>query len=302
MPVLTKINYCFLLLILTAFTQAGAQDFENATVTTVPVADGIYMLMGQGGNIGVSAGADGVLLIDDQWAPMNEKILAAIAAISQQPVKMVLNTHWHRDHTGGNELLASAGALIIAHDNVRKRMSSTHFSSFFKSESPPSPPAALPVVTFDKSVTLHINGKTLNVQHMPPAHTDGDSIVWFREANVVHLGDTFFNGFYPFIDVDSGGSLHGMIAAVDGVLPRIDAATRIMPGHGPLAKRDDLVVYRDMLKTIAERIGNGMNEGRSKQQIIDSKPSAEFDVEWGDGFIKPDQWIGLVYESMAAEK
>ena len=302
MPVLTKINYCFLLLILTAFTQAGAQDFENATVTTVPVADGIYMLMGQGGNIGVSAGADGVLLIDDQWAPMNEKILAAIAAISQQPVKMVLNTHWHRDHTGGNELLASAGALIIAHDNVRKRMSSTHFSSLFKSESPPSPPAALPVVTFDKSVTLHINGKTLNVQHMPPAHTDGDSIVWFREANVVHLGDTFFNGFYPFIDVDSGGSLHGMIAAVDGVLPRIDAATRIMPGHGPLAKRDDLVVYRDMLKTIAERIGNGMNEGRSKQQIIDSKPSAEFDVEWGDGFIKPDQWIGLVYESMAAEK
>jgi len=281
---------------------AAAQDFARATITTVPVRDGIYMLMGQGGNIGVSVGADGVLLIDDQYAPMNDKIVAALAEITGQPVRMVLNTHWHGDHTGGNELFAESGALVVAHDNVRTRMSAKHFSSFFRSESPPSPAGALPVVTFDRAVTLHVNGMTIKAEHVPPAHTDGDSIVWFREANVVHLGDTYFNGLYPFIDVDSGGSVRGMIAAVDGVLPRIDDATQVMPGHGPLSNRDELLRYRAMLATVSDSIARLIGSGRSKPEVIAAKPSAAFDADWGGGFIKPDQWVGLVYESLVAER
>jgi len=280
----------------------GAQDFSAVQIETVPVADGIYMLTGRGGNIGVSVGADGVLLIDDQYAPMHEKIVTAIAAITDRPVKMLLNTHWHGDHTGGNELFADGGALIVAHDNVRTRMSASHFSSFFNAESSPSPQAALPVVTFDSSVTLHINGQTIVAEHMAPAHTDGDSIVWFRQANVVHLGDTYFNGFYPFIDVDSGGSIRGMIAAVDRALKNIDAETRIIPGHGPLSDREALVRYRNMLEHVTGRIEAMVNKGQSKQQVIDIKPTAEYDDEWGDGFIKPDQWVGLVYDVVVANR
>jgi len=297
-----KIILGVMALIVALSSRVGAQEFSNATITTVPVADGIYMLMGQGGNIGVSVGIDGVLLIDDQFAPMHDKIVAAVRAITEQPIKMLLNTHWHRDHTGGNELFAGSGVLIVAHDNVRKRMSSSHFSSFFRSESPPSPPAALPVVTFDSAVTLHINDMTIHAQHVPPAHTDGDSIIWFREANVVHLGDTFFNGFYPFIDIDSGGSIRGMIAAVDQALPVIDAATKIMPGHGPLADREALVRYRDMLNTVAERIEARVADGQSRQQVIDAKPTSEYDAEWGDGFIRPDQWVALVYDLVVAKR
>ncbi len=280
----------------------SAQSPRAASITTIPVATGIYMLIGQGGNIGVSVGQDGVLLIDDQFAPMHEKISAAVRTITEQPVKMLLNTHWHGDHTGGNELFAFAGALIIAHDNVRKRMSTAQFSSFFRNETPPASDAALPVVTFDSSVTLHINDMTLHAQHVPPAHTDGDSIIWFREANVVHLGDTYFNGFYPFIDIDSGGSVRGMIAAIDIALPNIDAETKIMPGHGPLADKKALIAYRDMLEVVADRIDILIGEGNSRQQVIDAKPTADYDAEWGDGFIKPDQWVGLVYALLANEQ
>jgi glyoxylase-like metal-dependent hydrolase (beta-lactamase superfamily II) len=257
-----------LIFMLTA--SVSAQDFSNASIKTVPVADGLYMLMGQGGNIGVSVGADGVLLIDDQYAPMNDKIVAAI------------------------------GAIIIAHDNVRKRMNATHFSSFFRSESPPSPPAALPVVTFDSTVTLHLNSLTIQVQHVPPAHTDGDSVIWFHEANVVHLGDTFFNELYPFIDVDSGGSIRGMISAIDGALLHINAATKIMPGHGPLADKQALERYRAMLNTVADRIDELIANGQSKQQVVEAQPTAEYDPLWGNGFIKPDQWAALVYDSLVA--
>ncbi len=302
MTVHAKLTVALLALIAIWSVPTAAQDFSRATITTVPVYDGIYMLMGQGGNIGVSVGPDGILLIDDQYAPMNDKIVAALAAIAEQPVKMVLNTHWHGDHTGGNELFADSGALIVAHDNVRTRMSATHFSSFFRSESPPSPAAALPVVTFDRSVTLHVNGLTIHAEHVPPAHTDGDSIVWFREANVVHLGDTYFNGFYPFVDVDSGGSVRGVIAAVDGVLPRIDDATRVMPGHGPLSNRAELLRYRTMLATVSDSIDKLISAGRSKEEVIAAQPSAAFDADWGGGFIKPDQWVGLVYESMVADR
>ena len=275
-----------------------AQDFSDTTIKTIAVADGIYMLMGPGGNIGVSTGQHGGFIIDDQFAPMSEKIIAAIAAVSDQPIKMLINTHWHGDHTGGNENFSHAGALIVAHDNVRVRMNATHFSTFFKSETKPSPQVALPVVTFDNTVTFHLNGQTIRAEHVPPAHTDGDSIIWFEEANVLHMGDTFFNALYPFIDPDSGGSVDGMIEAVDRVLPLIDEQTKIIPGHGPLTDIKGLIDYRDMLRTVAGRIKTMIDEGKSQQDIIAAKPTTEFDEVWGRGFIKPDRWVGLLYTVM----
>ena len=284
--------------LLGASAWAQGQDFSKVQISTVPVADGIYMLVGFGGNIGVSAGADGVLLVDDQFGELTDKILAAVGDLSDQPVRMVLNTHWHGDHSGGNENLAAQGALIIAHDNVRARMSQPFFSEFFQSESPASPAGALPVITFDNELTVHVNGLTVLARHYPPAHTDGDAVVWFKGANVVHMGDLYFNGLYPFIDFNSGGSIRGMIAAIDAALPDIDDSTKVIPGHGPLSDRAGLTRFRDMLNTVADRVQALMDAGKSTDEIIAAKPTAEFDETWGGGFIKPDQWVGLVCKGM----
>ncbi|NND37398.1 MAG: MBL fold metallo-hydrolase [Gammaproteobacteria bacterium] len=283
-------------------TNAAAQGETDVKIETIPVADGIYMLIGRGGNLGVCAGDEGVLLIDDQYAPLAPKIRDAVAAIEDQPIKMVLNTHWHGDHTGGNEPLARTGSLIVAHDNVRVRMSSKHFSKFFNSTREPSPREALPVVTFDSQVTFHVNGHTVRAEHVPPAHTDGDSIVFFEEANVVHMGDTFFNGLYPFVDGDSGGSVIGMVAAVEGVLARIDDETKVIPGHGPLSDRAGLAEFAGMLRTVAGRIGQRIEAGDSLDAVVAAKPTAEYDERWGQGFIKPDDWVGLVYDVMSMNR
>ena len=277
---------------------ALAQDVSAVQIETVAVADGIFMLVGAGGNIGVSIGVDGVFLIDDQYGAINEKLKAAVARLSGLPIKLVLNTHWHADHTGGNELLAEVGALIVAHDNVRKRMSSTHVSAFFKSETPPSPQAALPVVTFDRTVTLHLNGHTIRIEHAGPAHTDGDAIVFFEEANVVHMGDLFFNGLYPFIDADSGGSIDGMITVLDDVIPMLDDATKVIPGHGPLSDRSGLIEFSFMLRDVRDQIQMMIDTGKSVEAIIAAQPTAGYDKIWGGGFIKPDAWVGLVYDGM----
>jgi len=276
----------------------ATQDQVDVRMELVTVAEGIYVLYGRGGNIGVSAGEDGVLLIDDQFAYMTPKVRAAVATVSDSPVRMVLNTHWHGDHTGGNEALARDGAMIVAHDNVRARMNSSHFSTFFQSTSEPSPREALPVVTFERDVTVHLNGHTIWLEHAPTAHTDGDAIVYFEEANVVHMGDNFFNGLYPFIDADSGGSIVGMVAAIDTALARIDAETRVIPGHGPMSDKNGLRAFRDMLATVAGRMRTAIDVGRSVEEIVASKPTADFDANWGQGFIKPDDWVALVYGVM----
>lgn len=281
--------------------RAPAQGQTDVRIETVPVADGIYMLVGRGGNIGVSAGDDGVLLIDDQYAELAPQIRRAVAEISDRQIKMVLNTHWHRDHTGGNEPLARTGALIVAHDNVRTRMSARHFSKFFNSTTEPSPREALPVVTFDGAVTFHVNGQTIRAEHVPAAHTDGDAIVYFEAANVVHMGDNFFNGLYPFIDGDSGGSVEGMVAAVDGVLARIDDETKVIPGHGALSDKQGLAEFGTMLGTVARRIRAQIDAGRGVEEVVASKPTAEFDARWGQGFIKPDDWVALLYAVMTRE-
>ncbi|MEP6691862.1 MAG: MBL fold metallo-hydrolase, partial [Gemmatimonadaceae bacterium] len=225
------------------------QNFDSVKVTTTKLATGVYMLVGSGGNIGLAAGADATFLIDDQFAPLTPKIKAAIAAVTDKPVKFVLNTHWHGDHTGGNKDMGDAGALIIAHDNVRKRMSSVQVNDFFKSSTPASPPGALPIVTFSDQVTFYLNGDTIHAIHVNPAHTDGDAVIHFVHANVLHMGDTYFNGRYPFVDASSGGSLDGYVAVADMALALVNDQTKIIPGHGPLSNKAELKVYRDMLAT-----------------------------------------------------
>ena len=286
------------LVLLAAPALAQQQDFSKVEVKAEKVADGIYMLTGSGGNMGLSVGKSGTYLIDDQFAPLTDKILAAIRAITPDPVRFVVNTHWHFDHTGGNENLGKAGALLVAHENVRRRMSTEQFMAAFNRKTPPSPEGALPVVTFTDAVTFHWNGDEIRVYHVPPAHTDGDSIVHFVKADVVHMGDVFFNGGYPFIDTSSGGRVDGVIGAAERVLAGIGEKTRIIPGHGPVATKADLQVYRDVLRTMRDRIAKLKAEGKTREQAIAAKPTADHDAKWGAGFMKGDTFTGLVYDSL----
>jgi cyclase len=277
---------------------AQQQDFSKVEVTSEKVAEGVYMLKGAGGNIGLSIGPNGSLVIDDQYAPLSDKILAAIKALTPDPVRFVVNTHWHGDHTGGNENLAKTGAFLVAHENVRKRMGSEQFIAMFNQKVPASPAAALPVVTFAEGVTFHWNGDEVRAFHVAPAHTDGDTVVQFVKADVVHMGDCFFNGMFPFIDTSSGGRVDGIIAAADRVLGGVTDKTKIIPGHGPVATKADLQAYRDTVKAIRDRVAKLKAEGKTKEAAAAAKPTAEFDAKWGQGFIKPDVFVGLVYDSL----
>jgi glyoxylase-like metal-dependent hydrolase (beta-lactamase superfamily II) len=282
-------------------TAAAAQlTPPDTTIRTQEVAPGIYMLIGQGGNIGVSTGADGTFLIDDQYAPMTPAVIAAVKGLNAATPRFVLNTHWHGDHTGGNENLGKEGALLVAHDQVRARMSSSQFTSFLQTAVPASPPAALPVVTFNDSVTFYLNGDEIHGTYAPHAHTDGDVFVHFRKANVIHAGDLFFR-FYPFIDVSSGGSISGLIAGVDRILAIADDKTRIIPGHGPLATRADLVEYREMLIATSGRIRGLMKAGKTADEIVAAAPNADYDKKWTWAFITPERYTRMVYELLERE-
>jgi glyoxylase-like metal-dependent hydrolase (beta-lactamase superfamily II) len=239
-----------------------------------------------------------VFVIDDQFAPLTEKIVAAIRGFSDRPIRFVVNTHWHFDHVGGNENLGKMGALIVAHDNVRERMSVEQVMEALGQTVPASPGEALPVVTFSEAVTFHLNGDELNVFHIPHAHTDGDAIIHFRTANVMHMGDTFFNGLYPFIDLGSGGNVRGMIAAADAALAAADANTKIIPGHGPLASRADLERYRSVLVTARDRVAAAIASGRTLDQVKAARLMAEYDEAWGGAFINPEQFLEFVYQSL----
>ncbi len=296
------------LLLLIAFTvPAAAQDtdWDAVEITTEDLGGGIHVLYGRGGNIGISVGSDGALLVDDQYAPLTDRILAAVREISAEPVRFVVNTHWHGDHTGGNENLGKAGSLIVAHENVRRRMDPAEFADLV-GRSEQAPPDALPVVTFEGEVTLHWNGLEIEARHHPEAHTDGDSVIHFEGANVVHMGDLFFNGAFPFIDVDSGGHIDGIIAAVEAVAARTDAETRIIPGHGPVTDRPTLLLYGEALRAARERIAARVSAGESEDEAaadhaaIVSGIGAE--IGWSpdaSGFVSAERFVRLVHRSLS---
>jgi cyclase len=281
-----------------SFPSFAHEHLDKVEIKTITLSDSVSMLVGEGGNIGVSAGKDGVFMIDDQFAPLTEKITAAIQKISDQPIRFVLNTHWHFDHTGGNENLGKKGVTIVAHDNVRKTMSVDQALKAFNMTVPAAAEVALPSITFNDTTTFHLNGETIKVQHVEPAHTDGDSVVFFEKANIVHMGDTFFNGLYPFIDTEHGGSIKGMIKATDYVLGLIDDETKIIPGHGPLATKKDLMAFHDMLVGVEKVLSAQKEAGKSVDEIVKGNPLKDYNDKWGNGFLKPEQFVQIVLSGM----
>ena len=277
-------------------------DPDKVTIKVTPLGGGIYMLEGAGGNIAISVGNDDVFMVDDQYAPLTPKIRAAIATVSPKPVRFLVNTHWHGDHVGGNQDMAGAGAIIVAHDNTRTRMSKEQFLAAFNMKVPPSPAAALPIVTFSQNMSLYLNGDSVRAVHARNAHTDGDVIVTFEKADVVHMGDTFFNGNYPLVDLSTGGSIDGIIAAADQVLSRTTSKSKIIPGHGPLGTRDDLLRYRNTVKTVRDRIAALVARRRTLDQVVAAKPTAEFDAKWGGGFLKPEVIVTILYNDLSRQR
>jgi cyclase len=283
------------LCLLLATCAAAQMDFDKVEVKVHKVAGNVYMLEGAGGNIGVSVGKDGILIVDDQYAPLAPKIQEALRSITDRPVKFVLNTHWHGDHTGGNEIFGEM-APIIAHTNTRKRLKSG--AVIMGRTVPPAAPGALPVITFDDRLTIHLNGEDIRALHFPHAHTDGDSAVYFTQSNVVHLGDKFFSGRFPFIDLSSGGSVRGLIAAIEHVLKTLPAGARIIPGHGPISGPDELRTYLTMLRETAAEVEQGIRAGRSLDEMKAAKPFAKYE-EWAWGFINAERYLEILYTDLS---
>jgi glyoxylase-like metal-dependent hydrolase (beta-lactamase superfamily II) len=266
-----------------------AQDLSKVEIKSEQVAPGVAVLFGAGGNIGVSYGEDGTVLIDDQFAPLTEKIQTAVSTLGAQPVKFLVNTHWHYDHTGGNENLGKAGAVIMAHDNVRVRMAAG------QGNQKPAAKVALPVVTYAEGLKLHLNGEEVRVIHMPAGHTDGDSIVHWTKSNVIHMGDLFFLRMsFPFVDASSGGNVRGVIAAADKALAIADDNTKIIPGHGAVASKADLQQYRNMVSEIVAKVETGIKAGKTLEQIKADRPADGYGVK-ADGFITADRFVETVF-------
>jgi len=282
-----------------AVSEGHAQEsdrFAAVEIEAEPLADGVAVLFGAGGNVGVSYGPDGTVLIDDQFAPLTPKIQAAIAELGASPVTYLINTHWHGDHSGGNENFGKAGALIMAHDHVRERMLGIQKSG--RGNDPASPVEALPTVTYHDGIKLHLNGDEVQVKHMKHGHTDGDSVIFWKKANVVHMGDLFFHKMsLPFIDLNSGGNVRGVLAAAEKVLTMVDDETKIIPGHGPMATKADLTAYRDMLITVIGAVEKAQGEGKSLEAVQAMKPAAQWDIN-PDAFIKGDAFVEAVYKSL----
>jgi len=276
---------------------AQQQDFSKVEIKATKVAGNIYMLEGSGGNIGVSVGSDGILIVDDQFAPLADKIHSALNALKgpgDGKLKFVLNTHWHGDHTGGNQVFG-AEAPIIAHENVRKRLSSEQ--KIMGETIPASPQGALPVITFGDRVSVHFNGEEIKVIHFPAGHTDGDSVIFFTGSNVVHMGDDFFTGRFPFVDLASGGSVQGLTDNVAKILAQLPADVKVIPGHGPLSDKADVEKFHRMLVDTTAIVEKKMKAGKTMQAIQDEGLPDEF-KDWGSGFIKTKAWLAVVYESL----
>ncbi len=288
-------------------TRINAQSDQNTPpIETIPVANDIYMLKGDAGNIGVIVGVDGVLMIDTQYANSTDEILKIIDDINAASInnarslRYIVNTHWHEDHTDGNKSLGKTGATIIAHDNVRKRLSTDQFIEAFQATVPAYPEYARPSLTFNDKLDLYLNNNTIDIFYVgTPAHTDGDAAIYFPDANVIHTGDIFFNKLYPFIDTSSDGGIEGMIRAVDKIISVCNSQTKIIPGHGPLSNLDEFLTYRQLLVTVKDRVKTAIENGKSLENLIASKPLAEYNEIWGQGFLSDEVFLTIVYNDLS---
>jgi len=274
-------------------------DFSKVEIKTTDLGDNIYMLEGQGGNITVAVGKDGIIMVDGQYAPLHDKIKAAIEAISKKPIKYLINTHFHGDHTGGNELFGRDGATIVSQVNVKNRLAAGTSNGLTGAKTPPAPPAALPSDTYSNFSKIRLEGRVADLKHIANAHTDGDTYVWFKTANVLSTGDTFTNGRYPNIDFANGGNIRGMITATDAYLKLVNARTRIVPGHGPLADKAALMEYRTMLISAHDRMAKLVKEGKSEDEVVAAKPFTDFDAKWAPTELASKNFVRVVYHSLA---
>jgi len=255
------------------------------------------MLEGMGGNIGVSVGDDGILIVDDQFAPLADKIKAALKGISDKPVRFIINTHYHFDHTGGNADFARSGGSIIAHENVRTRLASgTSMKALGKT--PPAPKEALPIITFSERATVYLNGEDIRAIHFPHGHTDGDSVIFFPQSKVVHMGDDFVTYGFPFVDIENGGSVSGMVVGVEKVLSMVPPDTRFIPGHGPVSTGDDVRRFLKMMTDTRAIVAAGVKQGKTAEQMKQEKVLAAYEEQWSMGFIKTNDWIDVLYDDV----
>jgi glyoxylase-like metal-dependent hydrolase (beta-lactamase superfamily II) len=287
----------FMALFFATMVSATAQE-TKLEFTSFQLSDTVYMLKGRGGNVGISTGKDGLYIIDDQVKQVTGPLLEAIRKISTKPIRFVINTHYHGDHTGGNEVIGAAGTVIIAHDNIRKRLATEQVSIFLNKTTPPSAYAALPVVTFNDQMTMHLNGESATAYYVANGHTDGDAIIHFPVSNVIHMGDMFFNGLYPYVDLDAGGSIQGMVAAAQLALSMANESTRIIPGHGPLGMAEDLKNYQDFLIEASTNVQALIDKDMKLEQIIAAKPTKEWDESLGKTWITPLQFVTFIYNSL----
>ena len=274
-----------------ALAQGQQQDFSAVQIKTHQVAGNVYYLEGQGGNVGLLVGDDGVLMIDDQFAPLSEKLLAAIRALSDEPIRMLINTHIHGDHTGGNENFGKLGLDIVAHDNVRVRLARG------VNNGPPAPAAALPVVTFGDSMSIHLNGETVTVGKLPPSHTDGDAYIHFANADVIHTGDSFRTVGYPGVDFNNGGSVKGTVEALQALYDMAGPNTKILPGHGVVVTRAEVAAFRDLTVELQKRFTDLVRRGMTLEQVVAAKPTADLDAKYGSS----ERLVPAFYNAVKAE-
>jgi len=277
---------------------AARKSGETANITVQALRRNVSALIGAGGNIAVLPGNDGKLIIDAGYLTARSKIAAALSSLSPDPIKHLINTHWHFDHTDGNEWMHSAGATITAHENTRKHLSTSTRVEGWNFTFPASPAGAIPTEVFKADKTLHLNGATIALKYYGPAHTDGDISAYFTEADVFHTGDTWWNGHYPFIDYSTGGSFDGMIKAAEANLAMVTDKTIVIPGHGPVGGKTEMIEYRDVLATIRDRVAALKEEGKSLNEILAAKPTAAYDAKWGTGFVNGEFFTKLVYKGL----
>jgi glyoxylase-like metal-dependent hydrolase (beta-lactamase superfamily II) len=298
-----RLSAAFILLLSTAIAYGQQQNFDTVRIRPVKVTESIYMLKGSGGNIGLLTGSEGLLMIDDQYAPLSDKITTAIKAIDAGPIRFLVNTHIHGDHTGGNENFSKVpGLTIVAHDLVRDRMQKEQVNKAMNRTTPPRPKEAWPVITFAHSMNFHLNNEDVELLYFGPAHTDGDVIIHFKKANVYHTGDTFVRYGFPYIDASNGGGINGFIATLDRLLGILDNNSKVIPGHGELATKADVKVMRDMLTDIRDQVAAALKKGKKAEDIAGMGITSKYDAQWGNGFLKGKDFVMMVAGDLQVQK